>query len=1058
MCFLKSMLVFGMLFLFLEKDLQAQENPLQRSHAISTPIAKPAMLPAIGTLDVVAIMVEFQPDTTRFTSGTGIFGPGGLPYLENAEDVRVEPLPHNQAYFESHLEFAKNYFEQSSDGQLSIDYRVLPQVYQLDNKMEAYSPTGETFTNEKVAMLARDAWQKVEEQGGFDATGLDPETTAFVIFHAGVGRDIELTGTNLTITPYDIPSLYFRKQDLGNLLGNSSFDGFSVNNGSFRITNSMILPRTQSRRGVDVTDTEFVFPLSINGLLCASIGSHLGLPDLFNTEDGNPAIGRFGLMDGAGFFNYNGLLPPEPSAWEKIYLGWQSPVEITADMEEAIELETASFNSQNNIVKYSLSASEYFLVENRHRNPDGTGVTLTFRNSDGVESTRTFDNMDEAFIYQESDFDTLFPAGVIVDADNFDFSLPGGIDYGPDEDEGTEDDRILNGGILIWHIDEAILDANLGTSGVNTDRFRRGVDLEEADGAQDIGPGIPGSLDNSAAFGSAFDFWWSQNNYRVENTNGGVTSFYENRFGPDTRPDNESNTGSPSYFEFYDFSDNLPTATFKIRPVQPEGAPELAVNTWFDSDLFYNPEDDYYQRYPLALSAIESELTHSIIIPSALGNLVYDLDAQTFSLLNNGKAQQAHAGYPLITGIRSEDDELLTIEAWELNDSGEWVAEGEHTIPSNNGLLSSENNELLEVDFSGYGIEIPSFELNPTYRLRAIQQSKILNGNYAQATSQQIQFFGNSESVPDYEVAQTTDRVYTGSFELPNGTTGFFILEDGKLISVNPDRSNPFTTVYESESIGWPAIADFDNDGSLDFIFADYTQNLLVAVNLNGGILDHFPYETDEATTLSGTPVVADLQNDGQPDLVVPTRDEVSYNLLVLDNNLQPASYSPLYVGGFTNPASSPLNPVIVNNHVFAVSQQGDVKGWHFEDMATPEWPYKYGAHPYNKVSALIGDAGSGPGNFSILNAEETYNWPNPADDHTNIRFQVADPGGKVEITIASLSGRIIFEQQVDAMGGTPEEIQVNTSSWGNGGYFAIVKATVNGETESKLIKIGVVH
>jgi hypothetical protein len=50
-------------------------------------------------------------------------------------------------------------------------------------------------------------WAKVDESGQFDATGLDPETTAFVIFHAGVGRDIELTGTSLDITPYDLPSI-----------------------------------------------------------------------------------------------------------------------------------------------------------------------------------------------------------------------------------------------------------------------------------------------------------------------------------------------------------------------------------------------------------------------------------------------------------------------------------------------------------------------------------------------------------------------------------------------------------------------------------------------------------------------------------------------------------------------------------------------------------------------------------------------------------------------------------------------------------------------------------
>lgn len=109
----------------------------------------------------------------------------------------------------------------------------------------------------------------------------------------------------------------------------------------------MIIPRTESRRGVDIQDNEFVLPLSINGLLVASIASHLGLPDLFNTETGEPGIGRFGLMDGAGFFAYNGLLPPEPSAWEKTYLGWVTPFEADPNSNTPIELPAASLTSAN---------------------------------------------------------------------------------------------------------------------------------------------------------------------------------------------------------------------------------------------------------------------------------------------------------------------------------------------------------------------------------------------------------------------------------------------------------------------------------------------------------------------------------------------------------------------------------------------------------------------------------------------------------------------------------------------------------------------------------------
>ncbi len=318
--------------------------------------------------------------------------------------------------------------------------------------------------------------------------------------------------------------------------------------------------------------------------------------------------------------------------------------------------------------------------------------------------------------------------------------------------------------------------------------------------------------------------------------------------------------------------------------------------------------------------------------------------------------------------------------------------------------------------------------------------------------------FSPSTGLNPISVDASSDRIYTGSLELPDGTAGFFILNDGTLRLVDPRKPNPVTTLYESGHIGWPAIVDFDRDGSLDFIFADYTLNHLVGVNANGGLLEHFPFTFEEGILLSGTPLVTDLENDGNSDLVIPTNDSLSVNIQIMDNTLQPKPYSPLYVGGITQNNAMPLNPVIFGSHLFAFSHQGDLKGWLFEDMGDTEWGYKYGSHPYNKVTGQLGNVNIPPKEFSVLNPDETYNWPNPADLNTHIRFEVAEPGGSVDIKVINLSGRVIYEKQVETTGGFPEEIPVQTRHWGNGSYFALVKATVNGQTETKLIKIGVVH
>lgn len=1057
---MKSMLVFSMLFLFWTYDSVAQQVSVQRSHAISE--KQPMLsenLNATGTLNVVAIMVEFQPDSNRLTSGTGIFGTDGmdgLPYLSNAEDFRIEPLPHDQGYFEAHLEFAKNYYEQSSDGQLTIDYQVLPTIYRLPKKMEEYSPTGETFTNEKVAELVRDAWLQVENGPNFDASGLDPETTAFVIFHAGVGRDIELTGTNLDITPFDIPSLYLRKQNIGNLLNDPSFDGFPVNDGAFRVTNSMIIPRTQTRRGLDIQENEFAFPLSINGLLCASIGSHLGLPDLFNTETGDPAIGRFGLMDGAGFFSYNGLLPPEPSAWEKMYLGWETPFEIDVNTAGDIQLPASSMDQPNSIAKYNLSDSEYFLIENRHRDPNSTGITITIRQPDGTEVQQTFTNEDEAFVFQESDFDTLLQAGTFVNASNFDFSLPGGLDVGEDEDDPS-DDRELNGGILIWHIDEAMINMQLQSERVNADEKRRGVDLEEADGAQDIGPGVPGALDNSAAFGSAYDYWWSENDYRVILQTGQEISFYQNRFGADTRPNNQSNSGAPSFFELYDFSDNLPTATFKIRADEPNS--DLYTSRFSvqldSSQSYFTSDDPYYNYFPLSLSIFETATDTFLIVPSQQSVTALSISDPVNKQyqISYAAIQQPFIGSELVIAEKPQEgtpDIAVASVSWNANTQQfdtTWTA----TLPANKGFLSSQNGSTIVADFTDAGLLADSG--NPTSEgVSPFQRSEVINGEFSEADESGVSF--SSLSGFTFSPVSDENRLYTGGVLLGNRVV-FYVFEDNRFLFVDPESNQIEFPVFEEAAAEWPAILD---DASI--LRVDKTNNQLVAKNRLGTTEDYYPIDAPEGVQFIGTPLYADLIASGSEYATLVTgQDSLSINIYAYNSEGQPISGFPLYIGQATSAQNQPIHPIIYNSTLYAVSHDGTVKSWNLTQVTDAKWTSRYGSAPFNKVSARIESSEENPSTgFQVLNGVETYNWPNPATDHTNIRFELAEPGGNVQITVITMSGRIIFEQSVSSPGGFPQEVQVQTSNWGSGGYVARVKATVDGKTETKLIKIGVVH
>ena len=91
---------------------------------------------------------------------------------------------------------------------------------------------------------------------------------------------------------------------------------------------SMIIPETESRE-LETISGKFLFEITINGLIVASVASHLGLPDLFDTKTGLSAIGRFGLMDGQSIFAYNGCFPPNLLHGKKFILDGQMPVEIS---------------------------------------------------------------------------------------------------------------------------------------------------------------------------------------------------------------------------------------------------------------------------------------------------------------------------------------------------------------------------------------------------------------------------------------------------------------------------------------------------------------------------------------------------------------------------------------------------------------------------------------------------------------------------------------------------------------------------------------------------------
>ena len=139
------------------------------------------------TLKILAVMVEFQADQDAATEGNGKFG---TIYSQNYGTNILDPLPHDKSYFEAHLEFVKNYFAKVSNGKLAVKYTVLPVVITVSQQMRYYSTSSNNFT--PLANFSQEVWAKADSiYPGFDFN----DYNLFTIFHAGVGKEVSLSGS-----------------------------------------------------------------------------------------------------------------------------------------------------------------------------------------------------------------------------------------------------------------------------------------------------------------------------------------------------------------------------------------------------------------------------------------------------------------------------------------------------------------------------------------------------------------------------------------------------------------------------------------------------------------------------------------------------------------------------------------------------------------------------------------------------------------------------------------------------------------------------------------------
>ncbi len=458
-------------------------------------------------LNVAVILVDFEDEAMG-------------PTFEGSETATAHD------YFTRVMEHLQQMYDEMSDGQLTITWTIAPSVYRMPETMAYYGDDDSLATRE--AELCRDAVEAADPDVDFS------EFNTFMTFHAGGGQEGDIYDDSRE----EIWSVFFRQLDFeywldapDAALGIRTADGTEQD--PFYVPHMVLLPEYETQDG-------FVFGLM--GTVAHEFGHRFGLPDLYDTtgpEDAifadSQGIGAFGLM-GSGIWNADGVFPAEMCAWSKYYVGWLRPVVIRPESvggERLVTLPAAPLDRRSGAVRIPLGGDEYLLIENRLHDVNGNGRP-DFH--DAADDT-TFDFWTDD--YTGAEFDYFLP------------DFLSGEENVPTYERDGRTVRADGSGVFIWHVDESIVRDYLEYNMVNADAPHKGVDLEEADGIQDLDQLVL----QTEAFGDPEDSYWAP---------------LATSFTPESVPSSDGYHGARTGVRITDVSVPGTEMTFRLRFASPE--------------------------------------------------------------------------------------------------------------------------------------------------------------------------------------------------------------------------------------------------------------------------------------------------------------------------------------------------------------------------------------------------------------------------------------------------------------------------------------------------------
>ncbi|PID27789.1 MAG: hypothetical protein CSB55_07680 [Candidatus Cloacimonadota bacterium] len=1043
-----------------------------------------------GKDKLLIMLVEFQEEIVDDpkTTGRGLFLKEGDPY-----PIHLGSPPHDQIFYDFHAQGLQQYYKSVTWGEYEFDFEIYPKkngtYYKLPHKMSYYHDPSldPDLTVARFEQYFRDIFQTVDK----DSSVVFADYDHFMVIHAGSEYQHDVKSDS----PSDIPSFFIKM---------GSGKEVTVDDGQTKVSYLCNIPEMITQDVTSKKNEDGIEIVSgaglINAVMAHEFGHSLGFVDLYNTRKNTPSVGYFDIMDSGGqsllsypvdadgnqvftmdeadkIYGVEGGLPAQPGAWSKA-LVWEDEFRARGilkdysefDLDQPIEILTNSNmvetigSQQAYIVKFPLSEYEYVLIENRETDPDGDG------------GSSLVGGLDHRVI--------MYPS--YLGSDNspnheYDYNLPGWI---------SKDGYAVGGGLLFWKADnyemfekgisyaDGSWQSNFESNRVNTNFYRKGVEIIEGDGYFDIGN--PNSyVWSGSPYEYIFPFKPEFNEYnKFERwyTASDTASFAE--LDPDslfkarlkkihtlklsavTKPALETYNHEPSGFEFSDFysanyddyhnpaekisfrlrQNSYDKSQVVIESEEPVQIGEIAkfnapFSEWQEAmfTVFRNDSSFVYERNP-------KNDQYDFLEPAVPTKLNYEFRPVKIKNPNTGLFGQT---------VVSENKVYITedLYTYEEINLGEF-AENESIVCE--PLILYFQNMRYAVVLTDLATYIHNFATSETEKINEVYE----NAAYSEPKDElllvgkniSVYSFGENKlyAVQENFAYQSGDPV--GIFNVKKDKLNWFLFDSsGRLIKICDKSAEPIFTVQEdTDFLPTQLAAGYTDDTNAPYLIFGIN-NKIYAVRTDGSLKTGFPKLAEfHQLKPGGYPYILNIEDseDGLITrlMVFPTqnngylaydgfgnyRADYSYAFPTLNSN-----YNLFY-----SDESNSLNFLYVEKSINITENSSEKYRVKIAQKFLGKNPVIWSGFRNNGTGLFICDTDeTQPENEEF----QAYVFPHPINSDIG-RLRVYGHDADIDVKIYDIAGNKVFEKKY-AYIRNQQDLEIDFSDFASGVYFGLIKS-----------------